>query len=562
MGAVFDIDIEAQNLGVDASTDELNALVSKIQQTNTVATQFDSALGAARKRLEEAAGAAAKAADALRAGEARYAELEKAANVAARAVEKAAASGKDTSALQTAATLAAEKMHAEAKAVDELRAKSVAAAGAQAKLTSTVKVLEGEAGRAASAMKKTTPAVDGTKKALEGIGANEKVEKIGKLAQAFGTLHGATALTAIAVVGMTAAAVAGVGALGAFAVSKNAAAMARLTAAADKAKKSFAAMFTGLKLDKFIAAVEDVMSIFDEGTSAANGLKLVIETILQPLFDGGAKLGPFIKEMFKGMVYGAMMVVVGILKLRNEIFKAMSPETRAGIKKFIADNFTLANAFKVGAGIAVALAAVFVILTAALAALAIAEIAAAWPILLIVAAVAAVIAAFIYWDKIIAKVSETWDAFVKGAKDVAKNIIKGIVDGIKNGVGMVVDALKGLASAGVDAFKGALGIKSPSRVFALQAHYTAQGYVQGIESSEPAVSSALESMVTPPDVALAGAGGQTTNTTNTSSAARVVQITGPITVGSRDDIPALEAMLLRLIEGAAITIGGAEAPAT
>jgi hypothetical protein len=105
-------------------------------------------------------------------------------------------------------------------------------------------------------------------------------------------------------------------------------------------------------------------------------MKVLVETIMQPLIDGAAKAAPYVKEMFKGLIYGALQVVIAVLKIRNEIFKAMSPETRAAIKSVIDQVFTLENAFKVGTAGAVILAAIFVTLTVALAALAIAELAA------------------------------------------------------------------------------------------------------------------------------------------------------------------------------------------
>lgn len=568
-GATFDISIEAQSLGVESSAAELNAFAEKLQKTNAVATQFDSAIAAARKRLEETASAAKLAADALKAGETRYRELESAANRAAKAVEKAASKGEDTSALQAAAAAAAAKMREQASAVDDLRRKSTAAEAAQRKLTTSLKTLEGEAASAATEMKKTTPAIDGTTNALKGLGGGDKVEKIQKLKAAFSTLHGATLITAVGVAAMTAAMFAGVVAMGAFAVKSSPTNMQKLSAAVDRVHKGFVALFSGIKLDKFIAALEDIMSLFDEGTSSASGLKKLVETILQPMIDAATFLAPYVKEMFKGMIHGALQVAIAVLKARNEIFKMLPPETRAAIKEFIDHTFTLQNAFKLGTGIAIALAAVVVVLTVALAAMAVAELAALWPVLLIVAAVAAVIAAFVYWDQIMANLSATFDGIKADVANLASNLIDGLVNGIKSGAKWVIDALKNLAKSGVDAFKSALGISSPSKVFALQAHYTAQGYVEGIEDSAPAVGSALESMVSPADASGAApsvSGGQRPPPTGGASAgARTVHIEN-LTVGAGEVAAAnwvkVKQLLLEAVEGASFTIGGGEAPAT
>ena len=77
--ARFDISIEAENVGVDATSDQLNTLVDRMTKANTVATKFDTVVAAARARLDETAVAASAAAQALQLGEMRYRELEGAA---------------------------------------------------------------------------------------------------------------------------------------------------------------------------------------------------------------------------------------------------------------------------------------------------------------------------------------------------------------------------------------------------------------------------------------------------------------------------------------------------
>lgn len=565
-GARFDINIEANALGVDSSAAQLNSLVERMTKANTVATQFDNVVAAARARLEEASAAAAAAANALGAAEGRYKELESAANRAAKEVEKAAAAGKDTTALQTAAEAAKAAMSAQANVVDELREKSVAAANAQKQLAGTLKTLEGQQSQAAAAYRKAQPAAKSFAEEANKVDAAGKAKEAGKLGQSMVSLRGMTMATAAGFALFAGAALAGVVSLAkfGFGVQSNAANMQRLAMAQQRMQLGMQKLFKGLQWDKFTRGLEDVMSLFDEGTSSANGMKLLVETILQPLIDGAAKAAPYVKEMFKGLIYGALQVVIAVLRIRNEIFKAMSPETRAYIKRLSDKIFTLENAFKAGAAIAVVLAAAFVALTVSLISMGVAELFALWPILLIVAAIALVIAAIMNWDKIVKAISETWDAFVTGAKAAAKNMIDGIVNGIKNGVGFVVDAMKNLASRGVQAFKDALGIKSPSKVFELQARYTAEGYVQGIESSTPEVTSALESMAAPPE--LAGAPVPATASTSTSSSTKSVTIQS-LTVGAGEVSQAnwaqFRQMLVELLGDAGnLTIGGGEAPAT
>jgi hypothetical protein len=314
-----------------------------------------------------------------------------------------------------------------------------------------------------------------------------------------------------------------------------------------------------LKLGPFISGLEDVMGVLSEGTSSAKALKLLVETLFQPLFDAGAKLAPFVKEMFKGMVYGVLSVVVEVLRLRNTLFKMIPEETRTAIKDFIAQHFTLETAFKAGA-------ALIVLATIALGAFAVAAIVAAAPILAIVAAVGLVVAAFIWWEEIIGSISQAWWDLDKTLRDAVKSVLTGIVDGIKNGAGAVYEAMKNLASGALKSFKDTLGIKSPSTVFAVQGSYTTAGYVEGIEDGQKDVDKALETMVNA-DVAapLLPSGGARSAGVAAPVGGNVIHIAS-LTIGdspvAQENWASAKRMLADLLEGAVITIGGGEAPAT
>lgn len=440
----------------------------------------------------------------------------------------------------------------------ESAASQVAALGKSLQRTSSAAgQFDSAVAKVAKQAEKVQKPIDGASSALKGLGASEKLEKIGKVGEALTTMSGASLVAAAGFALVAVAAVAAVGALGAFAVKSNPGAMLRLNAATANLRKSFAALFTGLKLDKFISALEDVMSIFDEGTSTAAGLKALLETVLQPLFDGAAKAGPYVKEMFKGLVYGALQVAIAVLGARNAIFKAMSPETRAAIKAVSDSIFTMKNAFNVGAGVAIFLAVTVGVLAIAMGVLAVAFVIAMLPILAVVASIALVVAAFVYFDEIIDGVGETLSGWASAAKDAAKNMITGLVNGIKAGAGAVWDAMKGLAGGAVSAFKNTLGIKSPSTVFALQGAYSAAGYVEGIEDSAPKVNNALESMVSPPDVQSAMAGkALPSSSTSTQKTLTIGQITITAPAGDAESIAtAVRRVLIETFEGVALSTG-------
>lgn len=77
---------------------------------------------------------------------------------------------------------------------------------------------------------------------------------------------------------------------------------------------------------------------------------------------------------------------------------------------------------------------------------------------------------------------------------MGKQIIDGLVNGIKDGVGAVTGAIKDVADSAVNAAKNALGIHSPSRVFAALGRYVAQGLEVGISGGEPGVRRAVRAL--------------------------------------------------------------------
>ena len=69
-------------------------------------------------------------------------------------------------------------------------------------------------------------------------------------------------------------------------------------------------------------------------------------------------------------------------------------------------------------------------------------------------------------------------------KKVAKNIVSGLKNGLNNGKSSVSATAEAVAKAAYKAAKAALGIKSPSRMFAKLGEYTDAGFVKGLESGE------------------------------------------------------------------------------
>ena len=557
-GATFQIDIEANSLGVDASADRLQALASKLVAVDTVATKFDTAVAAAAARLEETTAAAKLASDALGVAEKKYAGLELVADRAAKALEKAAAQGKPTEALKAAADAAASAMREQAKVVDDLATRSKAAASAQTSLAGAMKTLQDKQKAAAAETKKANDAAAAAAApGVKFIEAKEAAEQAAPAAKKLGDNFSAAKLAAFGMAAGTLAAVAG---LARFAVASNPAAMMRLSLISERLHYSFLQIFRGLNLGAFLTSIQKFAALFEQSNASGRALKLLVETIFQPMFDAVAKLEPYVAEAFKGMVYGALKLVVAVLSIRNAIFKAMSPELRAEVKAFVDKVFTLENAFKIGevaAGLlAVGLAFVAVSLLEVVAGAALAVA----PFVLIGAALYELID---NWEDISQWISDWWDSFVDHPADAVAAMLDGIVQGIEDGAKWVYDAMSSLADGAVDAFKETLGIKSPSKVFALQGRYTTAGYVEGIEEGTPSVSRALEGMVPPSDVGGAASTSVSTSSSSSTTTARTVHIenltigTGPVAQQTWQDF---KRAVTEVLEGVSITIGGGEVP--
>lgn len=119
----------------------------------------------------------------------------------------------------------------------------------------------------------------------------------------------------------------------------------------------------------------------------------------------------------------------------------------------------------------------------------------------IAAAVAAVVALFVYWEDVVGFFMTKWEELkfqlsVVGEffLSIGVAIIDGLVNPILQGGVRVVNAILSVVSKGVAAVKDFLGIRSPSRVFAQIGGFTAAGLAMGMAQGTPAVVSTAENM--------------------------------------------------------------------
>lgn len=89
----------------------------------------------------------------------------------------------------------------------------------------------------------------------------------------------------------------------------------------------------------------------------------------------------------------------------------------------------------------------------------------------------------------------------KGGTDKVKNLgsdmIKGLWNGLNSMKDWVIDKVKGMGKAILSGIKKVLGISSPSKEFAIVGHYSAEGYVEGLEDMQKEVDKTIGATFNP-----------------------------------------------------------------
>jgi hypothetical protein len=322
-----------------------------------------------------------------------------------------------------------------------------------------------------------------------------------------------------------------------------------------KLRESFQQLFSGLRIESFLQAMHDVTDLFSQNTFSGRALKRILETLFNPMADFASGYGIYFKRFFQGLVIGAQLLTLGVLKLRNwlrqtfgdvEIFQGIDKQRLA----------VLAGASAVGALVA-ALGGLAAIMTIAFAPVIIAT---------------GLIGAFIYGCYRAYKAITGIDWLGAG-----KSLVGGIVNGIKNGAQWVIDAIKNLAAKALKAFKEKLSIASPSKVFAKLGLELPRGMAVGVKAGTPFAENAVANMAnsaaesaTPASPAMYTPPPQQSRSARgaSSAAAPVLNLTLNVTTQATDTKGVVDEIMravrdgaTQLFEGVAIQIG-AEAPAT
>lgn len=577
-GAAYQIDIQAQAMGVDATAAQVNTLADALAAAEKVATPFDNALASASAQLAQAQQASAAAAESLSAAERKFGALEREATKAGKAVERYAAKGTGDiaglSALMAQSQMAQRAVLQQAAAVDKAKASATSAAAAEKKLADSMKTLEGAAKKSAAAHQAAGKAgqfsATGFKDSMmasQGLMASSS-PMLGRLGQLYeglgkGGVAGVAVMAATAMIALAGAFIGAAAAAAKYAIAGDKIAKQRLDKIVSQTTKNFAALFSKIDTKPLLNAMERMGNMLSTNTAAGHALQTLISTIMNPLIRAIEYLEPYAHELWNGMVLGALKVAIMVVRARNAIMRMIPESVKSAIKEFAARFDGLSAALSAGQ-------VIFYVIAAVVGVLAVAFLSVAATIAVVVGFFGALVAAAIWvvsaiWDMFSAvgsALGAAWDAvsdWASGAIDAAADFVQGLVQGIKDGVGAVADAAASLAQGAVDAVKGALGISSPSKIMMAMGGYTAEGFEGGIEGGTGGVRRAVEGMVTGGVTGPTGAA-VTNNTSSTGGNTYHVTIMAP--TGDGQDIRSVfEAWLTGTLDATALQIGGGEVPA-
>jgi hypothetical protein len=228
-----------------------------------------------------------------------------------------------------------------------------------------------------------------------------------------------------------------------------------------------------------------VVDLFSQSSVTGRALKVIVESLLNPILGQVERVGPVAKRFFQGLVIGALLVTIVILTVRrwwkrtfgdSELLQGLDVATAALYAGAVAAG-TLAVAIGLVALAAVALVAVIA-----------APFVVGW----------FMITKFL---AVVDRVREAFGGLGGEATTAGRGISTGLAIGIASGKGGVIGAITNLGGEAWAAFKSKLGIASPSKLFRFGGRATALGVVGGLRDEQTNVDRAVRRLVMAPQIA-------------------------------------------------------------
>ncbi len=305
-------------------------------------------------------------------------------------------------------------------------------------------------------------------------------------------------------------------------------------------------IFGGLKIDGLLEGLSKLVGLFDASNTSGKAIKVLFESLFQPLIDGLVALAPKIVSAF--------------IQFEIWVYKALIAIKPFGSTFLFIAKVVGTGAAVIGAVLAIALGVILAV-AAASALLVTGLIWLGSKFFEVASGVVAFVASLVggaggavdFIREKIAAVIEFLSGLSLG--DIGMQLIQGLANGLLGAGPAVLQAITGVVGGAIDAAKGLLGIASPSTVFAEIGMNTGAGMTQGVEGATSAVQGSLEAMVSPPvaeaNAGAAGPGGGGGGSADLSGA--TFHFYG---VKDGDDAEArFEGVMTRILEGDAAQLG-------
>jgi hypothetical protein len=368
-------------------------------------------------------------------------------------------------------------------------------------------------------------------------------------------------------------------------------------------RKNIGGLFGDLNIDSALEGLQVLVSLFDKSESSGKAIKLLFETVFQPLIDQARNAADVVTGFALGFLIGLMKVYIAVkpvLTAVAEFFGFKDTSLVEVCKSAAAAGEFVAKAF-------IALAAVWGVVAIAIGLILTGTVALSVAIgYLVFRAVAFAVSAFQGWLQIIQSIPAWFSAGVAAVVAFGQNVISaiggmidsvrgyfagldmatigrdimaGLASGIMGSAKTVVDAMGGAVRGAIDSAKRLLGIASPSKVFAGLGAYTGEGFAQGIEDQTGSAQQAMAALVEPPETPLSrqdelsgNFGAQLSQAasapvaSSAASSAPAVSMAGAILnfYGVKDGPDSADRFgewLTKALEGDAASLGGEVAPA-
>lgn len=225
----------------------------------------------------------------------------------------------------------------------------------------------------------------------------------------------------------------------------------------ERLRESLGRIFGDVHIEGFLEGLHDVLNLFSQSTSSGRALRTLAGAIFSPLFDSVGRGSPLVVRLIQGMIIGGQRITIVFLRLRHVL--------AAPFRQLHAEVDPLRTTIAVIDTLGLALLGVAVV---------------------------------------VSRLAYTWQALRSQIPDLASlftrwrsagvSLIDGFVEGILSGPDRVRSAIAGVASSATDSLRSALGIHSPSRVFAGLGRQIPRGFAEGVDDESGVAARATERM--------------------------------------------------------------------